>query len=126
MGFPLEPISGIRNVNPGGFTAITALAVDFVLWALGTGRTAIIRKIMWHNASGGNGNLIIGELTPPAVPVWTPRLPLIFMINGFDGELTEGEIPAFIFTTNVIGRTDCLGVGVPTPVQVLIEVEEIG
>ena len=62
------------------------------------------------------------------------------MVNGFDGVLTEADIPIsgnmragfMLDTTPVTGTTgailvgtDCAGVALATPVEVLMEIEEL-
>lgn len=107
----------------------------------GIPKLAIIRKIMWHNRTAGNGNLVIGfgDRTV-AGSLFRRRFPLILMLAGIDGELDEANIPisgntprGFILdTTPVTGTTgailvgtDAAGVAVATPVEVTMEIEEM-
>lgn len=99
----------------------------------------VIRKIMWRNRTGGNANLFVGYGDRTAVGSLFRRvMPLILMINGFDGELDELNIPiagnrnegfvqdATIPTGtngNIMVGTDAAAVGVGTPVEVTLEVE---
>ncbi len=122
-------------------------ATGFTAWTLSLLKRAIIRKIMWRNRTGGNGNLLIGygDRTV-AGSVFRQVFPSIWMVNGFDGELTEDEIPmaggistgvmheGFCADTtpvtgtvgNIIVETDCaLVAAAPLNVQVLMEIEEI-
>lgn len=61
------------------------------LWLTSARKKAVIKKIYWHNRTGGNGMLRIGYLTLGAV--FTQVLPDILMLNGFDDVLEEGELP---------------------------------
>lgn len=141
MGVRLSTgLVSLTAVGNGDGVAIGA--TGFTAWTLSTGKRAIIRKIMWRNRTGGNGNLLVGygDRTV-AGSIFRQVMPSIFMVNGIDGELTEVEIPIvgnFIEgfkadTTavtgtvgNIIVETDCAGVGAaPTDAQVLMEIEEI-
>jgi len=55
--------------------------------------------------------------------VWTPRFPPLFIPNNQDVELEEELIPAFEFTSDIIGRSSAAGAD-PADVQVILEVEE--
>jgi hypothetical protein len=59
-------------------------------------RTARIRKIAWSNNTGFPAFLIFGTVTnvlPVAPGTFVPLFPAITAITGFDGELTEPELP---------------------------------
>jgi len=131
------PISLIAiSAGDGG-----AIANDVLAWILSTGRRAKLRKIMWRNRTGGNGNLLVGYADRTvAGALFRQVLPSILMVNGVDGEMGEAEIPIsgntpegfFNNTTVPTGSTgdiylgtDCALVGAaPGDVQVVIEVEE--
>ena len=107
----------------------------------GIPKLVVIRKILFRNRSGGNGNLVIGFGDRTVAGSRFQRThPLIFMLNGIDGVLTEEDIPVsgnmrtgfMLDTTPVNGTTgailvgtDCVGVALATPVEVLMEVEEL-
>lgn len=126
-------IKGIRLGS--GLISVVAAATTTRLFTLGTVSTkkAIIRKIFWHNRTGGNGTLSIGYLTLGAV--FTPVLPLILMLNGIDGQLEEVDIPITgntvegfcaerTLVTGSLGNIDCqTSVGGAAPADVLVSIE---
>lgn len=121
-----------------GLINITVINTTTLLWTKSTGKRAVIKKIMWANRSGANGQLRIGYNTNAVAPVWTQVMPDILILNGADGELREAELPivgntpeGFITDTTVNTGTDghiraqatVAGLGAAS-VQVEIEVEE--
>lgn len=107
----------------------------------GIPKLAIIRKVMWRNRTGANGNLVIGfgDRTP-AGSLFNRRYPLILMLAGIDGELGEADLPisgntprGFILDTTIptgttgaiLVGTDIAGVALATPVEVTMEIEEL-
>jgi len=117
---------GIRTANNQGL--ITTTAGPDICHLLTTGRSAVIRKIMWENNTGAPETLIFGTLDNAAV--WVPLLPTIHCLNGFDGELREEELPAVEFR---VDRTAGAGTTGDILVQasginllVRIELEEFG
>lgn len=122
-----------------GLVLIVAAAATTRLFTLGTvvPKRAVIRKVMWHNRSGGNTTLSIGYTTLGAV--FTPVLPLIYMVNGLDGELDEWHLPVAgntpqgfcpdtTLVTGTPGDIDAQAAAAgpaPAEVQVIIEVEVI-
>ena len=108
-----------------------------LLHTLGVGKRAIIRKIMWHNRTGGPGVLRVGYLTLAAA--FVPVLPDIYMLNAMDGEMREEYIPicgngpeGFVADTTAvtgslgnISAQATVGGAAPADVQVTLEVEEI-
>ena len=111
--------SGIRATSE--LVNIEAAATDTLIFTLGVGRTARIKKIMLMNNTGVNDTVIFGELVAAA---WTPRLPAIYILTPFDEQLGEWEIPAFEFTSNIYVRSATAGA--VTTEDCLIEVELIG
>lgn len=118
-----------------------AVANAITLHTLDTGKRAIIRRLRWRNRTGGGGNLLIGfgDRTG-AGSLFRQVFPAIFMVNGIDDGLTEGELPVmgntpegfFNETTvptgsngNILIETDAAAVGAGTPVEVEAEVEVI-
>ncbi len=132
---PLVSIVAVA-AGPGG--AVANYQTAFTMPT--TGKRVKIVKIMWHNRTGANGNLQVGygDLTG-AGSLFRQILPDIYMLTGFDGELTEDEIPMggntpegmmpdtavpTGTTGNILVGTIIPGVGaVPNNVQVRIEVE---
>ncbi len=111
--------SGIRETS--GIVNIVAAATDTLIFTLGVGITARIKKIMLMNNTGANDLVTFGELVAAA---WTPRLPDIYILTPFDEQLGEWEIPAFEFTSNIYARSATAGA--VTTESVCIEVELIG
>jgi len=54
--------------------------------------------------------------------VWTPRLPDIYVIQPFDEQLGEWEIPCFEFSSNIYARSANAGALVPMDVCIELEV----
>ena len=119
-----------------------AIANNVLSWNLSTGKRAVLKKILWRNRTGGNGNLLVGYADRTvAGALFRQVLGSILMVNGVDGELREEDLPIcgnsregfVIDTTAVTGTigdiylgTDCAGVGAaPGNVQVVLEVEEV-
>ena len=133
---------GKRISGPLTTLTLTGAGVGGVLTNAGTawlnnGQRAILRKIMWRNASGVNSNLLVGygDLTAPA-SLFRQTLPSILMVNGVDGELGELELPIggntpegfFPDTTLVTGSNGNIMVEADSAVvavQVRVEVELI-
>jgi len=110
-----------RMANSQGLVQIAAAAANTLIHTLSQGRTAKIKKIMLMNNTGVNDTVIFGELVAGA---WTPRLPAIYVLTPFDEQLSEWEVPEFIFESAIYARSATAGAG--TTEDVLIEVEEIG
>jgi len=119
-----------------GVINILVAATSYTAWTLGLGRRAVIRKIRFHNRTGGNGVLRIGYTTLAAAFVQV--LPDITMLNGLDDAWDEEHIPiggnypeGFAADTtagtgtlgDIIIRSD-VGGAIPNDVQVTLEVEE--
>lgn len=111
--------SGVRATS--ALVSIAAAAAEALIYTLRTGRTARIKKIMLMNNTGAPDTVIFGELVAAA---WTPRLPAIYVINPFDEQLGEWEIPAFEFTSDIYARSATAGVG--TTEDIIIELELSG
>jgi len=112
-----QPARGIRKSGP--IVTIAAAGVAEVLYQqtnLGQNpRTVIIRKIMTYT-NVGNCVVDIGIGLAPLVNI----IPTIFLLNTFDNEWTEDEIPEVEVSADITVQSDILGC------QVQIEVEEIG
>lgn len=111
---------GIRKQSAVVASPVTGAAI--ALYNITVGRSAIIRRIMWLNAAGGNSNLSLGQGLAGA---FAAVLPAIVTLNGLDGQLNEWDfpqveiqytaaLPAITLESTVAG------------INVLIEVEEIG
>ena len=121
MADPAQKPTSIRKANSQGLVQIAAAAANTLIHTLGQGRTAKIKKIILMNNTGVNDNVVFGELV---AGVWTPRLPAIYVLTPFDEQISEWELPEFIFESAIYARSATAGVG--TTEDVLIEVEEIG
>lgn len=113
------------------FGLLTTTAGPDLLHTLPTGRTCKIRKIMWYNNTGAQETLILGTEDNVAPAGWVPLFPAISCINGFDGELTEEELPEIEFIADtragVAGRTGDIHVQASAVgILVRLEVEEFG
>lgn len=94
-------------------------------------RTIVIRKIMWYNNTGAAATIQFG--TQNAVPAFVQLLPTIFCPNGFDGELTEAELPYVEFVTATAQALPAVRfdgniyvLGSVAAIEVSVEVEEFG
>ena len=94
----MDMVKGIVIPNSAGLVTTTAVATGDLVHTLSVGASAKIRKIMWSNNTGANMTLIFGTNTNAGV--FAPLFPTITAINGFDGELTEDEIPEVIFNVD--------------------------
>lgn len=132
---------GIRKPNNAGLVITTAapalgdllhtMPIMTVQAVTFPSRSYVIRKIMWSNNTGVNTTLIIG--TNNATPAFVQILPTIAALTGFDGELTELELPAvewLSFTATQPAATrfngNCYVVCPVAGVLILLEVEELG
>jgi hypothetical protein len=94
----MDMVKGIVIPNSAGLVTTTAVATGDLLHTLSVGASAKIRKIMWSNLTGGNITLILGTNTNAGV--FVPLFPTIQAVTGFDGVLTEREIPDVIFNVD--------------------------
>jgi len=113
----LKAARGIRKVSPVVTVAAAATPENLYLVSVGAtvGRTVIVRKIMCYSVVG-NCVVQIGIGLAPLVPIF----PFLYVINLFDTEWMEDEIPEVELNQNITVQSDILGV------QVQVEVEEIG
>lgn len=102
---------------------INAAATNTLVYTLSQGRTAKIKKIMLMNNTANVDHVIFGEVVGVT---WTPRLPAVYVLAGFDEQLHEWQIPQFKFTSDIYARGDSAGLAPGTPEDIIIEVEEIG
>lgn len=124
--------ASIRKANSVGLVISTA-GPDLV-HTLGTARsgvlrTAIIRKIMAYNNTGGDVVLQFGTVN--AIPAFVQYLPSLLAVNGLDSEWGEDEIPAVEFSlVNQVGAAFRAGniwlQSAAVGVLVIIEVDEFG
>lgn len=109
--------TGIRKTS--AIITVAAAATPENLYLLGAGgtltRTIILRKIMCYS-NVGNCTVDIGIGLAPLVNI----IPSIYVINLFDAEWMETELPEVEVNANLTVQSDILGV------MVQVEVEEIG
>lgn len=124
--------ASIRKPNSEGLVLSTAgpdLLHTLGINRSGIPRSAIIRKIMAYNNTGGNARLQFG--TVDAVPAFVQYLPDLVAVNGLDNEWEETLIPVVEFSlVNQVGvafragniwlQSDTVGV------LIIIEVDEFG
>jgi hypothetical protein len=91
------------------------------LYILSTGKTAIIKKLLWFSGQGGNVLLEIGTGLAPFVR----RLPRFTCVPAIHDGMSEWELPLVEFSANITMQTDAAGAD-PAHIQVVCEVEEIG
>ena len=126
----------IRKAGSAGLVPTTAATNGDLLHALGTGRTARITKILAYNNTGANVPLLFGTRDRSVAPLLVQLLPDLVVVNGFDNEWVEAEIPAVEFIPNLsllaVGRLGDIyvvagTVAIPVVgVIISIEVEEYG
>lgn len=87
--------AGLVNPTTGGNDLLHTIALTTIAQQTFPARSFVIRKIMWYNNTGANATIRIGTLN--ATPIFVDLLPTILALNGFDGELTEEELPAVEF-----------------------------
>jgi hypothetical protein len=130
-------IASIRVANSAGL--VTTTAGPDLVHTLGTNRSnvrrsAIIRKILAYNNTGGNVTLQFGSRDGQAVPVFVAYLPTLLVLNGLDNDWQEVELPAIIFS--VVAPVPLVAVNVregniwvqasAVGVLVTLELEEFG
>ena len=98
-------VRGMYIPNSSGLVTTTAVVTGDLVHTLSVGASARIRKIMFSNNTGANITLIFGT-QQFAAAVFIASLPTIMCITGFDGELTEDQIPDVIWR---IDRTAAAG-----------------
>ncbi|MFA5401496.1 MAG: hypothetical protein WC359_13685 [Dehalococcoidia bacterium] len=97
----------------------------------GVSRTAVIKKVLIYNNTGGNVTVQFGTLDLAAVPNFVAYLPTLLVLNGMDNAWTEAELPAVEFTpvdlALVNGRTgDIYLLASAAGIVVSVEIEEFG
>lgn len=113
-----QPARGIRKVSP--IVAVAAAATPEVLYQLTQGgtnpRTVIVRKIMCYS---NVGNCVV-DIGTGLGPAFANVIPSILVLNTFDNEWPEDDIPEVEVQADITVQSNILGV------QVQVEVEEIG
>lgn len=113
--------------TPIAFVDLVAAATSGTLWATSTGRTACIKKLMVTNKSGSDIFLNVG--IGIAGVSFTQIFPSLKIINGFDAEFSEQDLPEYWFGMTALGnilvQASAAG-AIPNDVQVFAEIEEKG
>ena len=108
---------GIRKVS--AIITVAAAATSENLYLLSAGFivpvTVIVRKIMCYS---NVGNCVV-QIGTGITPAFVPMLPSLYVVNLFDTEWQETEIPEVEVQANLTVQSSILGV------QVMVEVEEI-
>jgi hypothetical protein len=100
------------NIVVGG--AVGA-AVPTLLYSLGTGRTALLKKITAYNGQVADTVLQIG--VGATAVAFAPEIPARRCIAGFDNNWDEDELPNHKFVA------DIYGLPLVQPIQVQLELE---
>lgn len=129
----------IRKAGNGGAIAAatvpclvttTGAAAGDLLHTCPTGRSFVVTKIVWYQATGVGIVMVFGTRNNAAVPAIVPMLPSLLALTGIPGLLTEEEIPAVEFQVNnavaPLGRDGNLYVVAAAGVLVSVEVAEWG
>jgi len=125
MASPYEqPARGIRKSSAIVNTvAAPAVGTAVTLYQRTTGgqnpRTVILRKLMAWNNTGADAILEIGQDGIDGVVAFANIIPPVLVLNGFDGEWHEDELPEVEIGNDL--TMECNQDGV----QVQVEVEEI-
>lgn len=111
---------GIRLA--GTRTVLTAAAATAVpIWQISNFasmvgvRTAKLKRIKARNNAAGDTWLHIGTGIP-----CVESMPALRLVNNFNGDFAEGDLPEIEFSADITAYVDAL------PVDVQVEVEEIG
>ena len=133
--------TGIRKPNSAGLVTTTgtaAVPAADLVHTLGTNRSgvrrsAVIRKILAYNNTGGDLAIQIGTQDNSVIPLFVQLMPDILLLNGFDTTLNEWEIPAveFAVDTGLLvagaeGNIYVSSLGAAAGVLLVLEVEEFG
>lgn len=127
-------IASIRKPNSAGLVVTTAgndLVHTLGANRSGATRTAIIKKILAYNNTGGNVTLQFGTQDNAVAPAFVQLLPELVAINGLENVWTEDGIPAVEFSVDTTaGAAGAEGnvyvLASAAGVNVRIEVEEYG
>jgi hypothetical protein len=126
--------ASVRKGNSVGL--VTTTGGNDLVHTLGVGlnmvaRTAIIRKILAYNNTGGNVTLQFGTLDAAAMPAFVQYLPDLLALNGLENIWNEVDLPATEFSVDpqalALGRAGNIFVLASAAlVLITIEVEEFG
>jgi len=113
----IKAARGIRKVSPVVVVAAAATpeALFTISALLTVPRTLIVRKIMCYS---NVGNCVVQLATAVGFPAGI--IPNLYVVNLFDSEWTEDEIPEIEVNETITVESTILGV------QVQIEIEVIG
>lgn len=114
---------GVRKTSP--IINLVAANTPLAVYTKPAGRSAIVRKIMWHNRSMATGVLRIGTTLGSPIPLLVP--PVDAPAN-LTGQLDEPNINSAVLdaqaATAITAETTAAIGAAPNDFQVQIEVEE--
>jgi hypothetical protein len=124
----------IRKGNSAGLVTTTAgndLIHTLSVNRSGVIRSAIIRKILVFNNTGGNVTIQFGTRDASAVPLFVQYLPDLLALNGLENTWSEDVIPAvefgFVDRLTINGREgNIYALASAANVLISVEVEEFG
>ena len=99
------------------------VAIPTLLYSLGTGRTAHLKKITAYNGQVADILLQIG--VGATAVLFAPEIPARRCIAGFDNNWDEDEVPNHKFVADIYGLPSAAGAA-PNDVQVQLELEITG
>jgi len=111
---------GVRITKPR--VSITAAATATLVHQVTSGRTAILKKLMWYNGQSADVILEIGTYDGAT---FTRRLPRIRAITRQHDGLSELECPEFEFESDIYAQASAAA-DAPNDVEVIAVVTEIG
>jgi len=111
---------GVRITRPR--VSITAAATATLVHQVTSGRTAILKKLMWYNGQSADVILEIGTF---AGNTFSRRLPRIRAIAGHHDGLDELMCPNFEFEVDIYAMASAAGAA-PGDIEVQCEVAEVG
>ena len=118
----MDKVTSIRKTSD--LVHIIAAATPTLIYTLSQGRTAKIKKVMLMNYTAANDFVTFGE---GAGIAFVPGMPAIVAVANLDEQLGEWDIPQYEFETNIYAQVPAgSAVGALTPLDVLVETEEIG
>lgn len=116
----MDQYQGERKVSAPVITLVAATPLN--LYLVTVGRTAILKKVMWHNGAGVDTDLIIGTGLGLA---WAALLPIIRTINLMSDALGEWVLPVVRVESTAVAAANFTMQSVIAGVTVVIEVEEV-
>jgi len=118
----MEKVPSVRKVSD--LVHIVIANNPTLIYTLSVGRTAKIKKVQLMNYTAANDFVTFGQ---GAGLGFLAHMPALVTIALLDAQFSEWEIPQYEFEANIYAVVPVGSIVAPgTPVDVLIEVEEIG